>query len=115
MDIAVKNGEDRVWPLVSIRIVPHDSAKHIVPCLESVASLEYRPLEVLMVGNKSRDGSVRAARQAAGRLDLRSLILERAPRDREWEARERDALERRGPAGYWGLCEDATTRVPRGE
>ena len=85
MELTAGAEVDAARPLVSVIIVLYNSAEHIAPCLESVAALEYRPLEVVMVDNASRDGSARVAREAAGRLGLRSLISE-LPRNRGFAA-----------------------------
>ena len=65
--------------LVSIVIVLYNSADCIEPCISSLASLEYRPFELVMVDNASSDDSARLARERAQkeRLDCRVTFLRR--------------------------------------
>lgn len=44
-------------PLVSVIVLNWNGAPHLAPCLESVVSLTYRPLELVVVDNGSTDGS----------------------------------------------------------
>ena len=44
-------------PLVSVTLVTHNSARYIEPCLKSVFSQEYWPIEAIVVDNASSDGS----------------------------------------------------------
>ncbi len=66
--------ENGARPLVSIIIVLYNSAEHIGPCLKSLSSLEYAPLELVMVDNGSDDDSVRLAREGASEAGLRSVV-----------------------------------------
>jgi N-acetylglucosaminyl-diphospho-decaprenol L-rhamnosyltransferase len=50
---------------VAVLIVTHDSAADLPGCLESVARLDHRPLEVVVVDCASRDGSPETARRHA--------------------------------------------------
>lgn len=52
-------------PRVAVCIVTHDSAPDLPACLESVAALDHRPLEIVVVDCASQDGSAEAARRAA--------------------------------------------------
>ncbi len=63
-------------PLVSVVIVLYNSSEHIGPCLESVASLDYCPVEVVLVDNGSRDDSVMVARRKAAESGLACLVSE---------------------------------------
>jgi len=45
-------------PLVSVVVVNYNGMEVIEPCLRSVFSQEYRPIEVIVVDNGSTDGSV---------------------------------------------------------
>jgi GT2 family glycosyltransferase len=50
---------------VAVCIVTYDSAADLPGCLESVGQLDHRPLEIVLVDNASRDGSLEIARQHA--------------------------------------------------
>lgn len=50
---------------VTVCIVSHESAMDLPACLESVAAVEHRPLELIIVDCASRDGSMEVARRAA--------------------------------------------------
>jgi GT2 family glycosyltransferase len=52
-------------PLVAVCMVTHDSAPDIAGCLESVARLEHRPLEIVIVDCASSDGSLETASRSA--------------------------------------------------
>jgi GT2 family glycosyltransferase len=53
-------------PRVAVCIVTHDSAADLPGCLESVARLTHRPLEIVIVDCASGDGSLETARRWAG-------------------------------------------------
>ena len=57
-------------PRVSMIIVLYNSAGYIVPCLESLARLEYGPVELIIVDNCSTDGSVPLARSTLADLGM---------------------------------------------
>jgi GT2 family glycosyltransferase len=57
-----------VRPVVAVCIVTHDSAPDLPGCLEAVARLEHRPLEIVVVDCASADGSLEAARRSASAL-----------------------------------------------
>jgi len=50
---------------VAVCIVTYDSAPDLPDCLESVGRLDHRPLEIVVVDNASRDGSLETARRHA--------------------------------------------------
>ena len=50
---------------VAVCIVTWDSALDLPGCLESVGRLDHRPLEIVLVDNASRDGSLEVARKQA--------------------------------------------------
>lgn len=50
---------------VAVCIVTHDSAADLPGCLASIAALEHRPLEIVVVDCASRDGSLETARAHA--------------------------------------------------
>ncbi len=52
---------------VSVCIVTHNSAADLPGCLESLAAVEHRPLEIVVVDCASRDASVEVARAHAPR------------------------------------------------
>lgn len=52
-------------PGVAVCIVTHNSAADLPGCLESVAALQHRPLEIVVVDCASADGSAEAARRHA--------------------------------------------------
>ena len=52
-------------PRVAVCIVTHDSAPDLPGCLEAVARLDHRPLEVVVVDCASTDGSLEIARRCA--------------------------------------------------
>lgn len=51
-------------PTVAVCIVTHNSAADLPVCLESVAALDHRPLELVIVDCASQDGSVDTARHS---------------------------------------------------
>ena len=53
--------------LVAVCIVTHNSAADLPGCLESLAALEHRPLEIVIVDCASQDSSVEVARAHAPR------------------------------------------------
>jgi GT2 family glycosyltransferase len=53
--------------MVAVCIVTHDSAADLPDCLESLAALDHRPLEIVVVDCASRDGSADVARAHAPR------------------------------------------------
>jgi GT2 family glycosyltransferase len=55
-------------PAVAVCIVTHNSAPDLPGCLEAVARLEHRPLEIVVVDCASADGSLEAARRSAPAL-----------------------------------------------
>ena len=61
-------------PLVSIIVPIYNSAKDMVPCLESIKSQKYQNLEVLLVNDGSSDASLEICRMYA-RLDSRIIII----------------------------------------
>ena len=64
---------------VAACIVTHDSAADVAACLAALAAQDHSPLEVVLVDCASRDGTLEAARAAAGglRLDLVALAENR--------------------------------------
>jgi GT2 family glycosyltransferase len=54
-----------VKPTVAVCIVTHNSAPDLPGCLEAVARLEHRPLEIVVVDCASADESLEAARRSA--------------------------------------------------
>jgi GT2 family glycosyltransferase len=50
---------------VAVCIVTYDSAADLPGCLESVGRLDHRPLEIVLVDNASRDGSLEVAKRHA--------------------------------------------------
>jgi GT2 family glycosyltransferase len=50
---------------VAVCIVTHDAASDLPGCMESIAALRHRPLEIVVVDCASRDGSLEAARAHA--------------------------------------------------
>ncbi|HEX5719070.1 MAG TPA: glycosyltransferase family 2 protein [Thermoanaerobaculia bacterium] len=50
---------------VAVCIVTYDSAPDLPGCLESIGRLDHRPLEIVVVDNASRDGSLEVARRHA--------------------------------------------------
>ena len=63
-------------PLVSIIVVLYNSGSYLEPCLEALASLEYRPIEFIFLDNGSSDDSVAVARKTARRCGLPCLVSE---------------------------------------
>jgi GT2 family glycosyltransferase len=55
-------------PGVAICLVTYNSAGDLAGCFEAIRELEHRPLEVALVDCASRDGSLAASREAAGRF-----------------------------------------------
>lgn len=62
-------------PAVDVCIVTHDSAADLPACLDAVAALEHRPLNVVVVDSGSADGSVAAAEAARPALTLAGVGL----------------------------------------
>jgi N-acetylglucosaminyl-diphospho-decaprenol L-rhamnosyltransferase len=58
-------GRSDIGPTVAVCIVTHDSAADLPGCLESLAVLEHRPLEIVIVDCASRDSSAEVARAHA--------------------------------------------------
>lgn len=50
---------------VAVCIVTYNSAPDLPGCLESIGRLDHRPLEIVLVDNASRDGSLEVARSHA--------------------------------------------------
>lgn len=48
---------------VAVCIVTYDSAADLPGCLESIGRLDHRPLEIVIVDNASRDGSLEVAKR----------------------------------------------------
>ncbi|MBM2841237.1 MAG: hypothetical protein HW412_1765 [Bacteroidetes bacterium] len=61
--------------LVSVVIVNYNGAEFLEPCLQSVYSQAYRPIEVIVVDNASSDESVRIMREKFP--DARLILCER--------------------------------------
>jgi GT2 family glycosyltransferase len=90
------SGTARRWPeearpLVSILIVLFNSSEHIEPCLDSVAALHYKPIELIMVDNGSSDGSARLAGECARGRGLDCVVRE-LPRNRGFAAANNEAF-----------------------
>ena len=61
---------------VTICIVTHDSAADLPGCLEAIAALDHRPLEIVVVDCASRDGSLETARaHAPGGIPFQAVPL----------------------------------------
>jgi GT2 family glycosyltransferase len=61
---------------VAICIVTHDSAADLPGCFESIAALDHRPLEIVVVDCASRDGSLEVARaHAPGGIPFQAIGL----------------------------------------
>jgi N-acetylglucosaminyl-diphospho-decaprenol L-rhamnosyltransferase len=60
-------GQSEAGEAVAVCIVTHDSAADLPGCLESLAALEHRPLEIVIVDCASRDSSAEVARAHAPR------------------------------------------------
>ena len=58
-------GEVFLTPTVAVCIVTYDSAPDLPGCLEAIGRLDHRPLEIVLVDNASRDGSLEIARRHA--------------------------------------------------
>lgn len=56
--------------LVSITLVTYNSGRFIGPCLDSVFAQDYRPLEVVVVDNASRDSTREVLARYADRLKI---------------------------------------------
>ena len=57
-------------PLVSVTIVTYNSSRFIGACLESLFAQNYSPLEIIVVDNASRDGTVGILTPYADRIRL---------------------------------------------
>src|SRR5436305_7246377 len=64
-DEGLGRGTSDAGEQVAVCIVTHDSAADLPGCLESLAALDHRPLEIVVVDCASRDGSPEAARTHA--------------------------------------------------
>jgi GT2 family glycosyltransferase len=61
---------------VAVCIVTHDSAADLPGCFESLAALDHRPLEIVVVDCASRDGSLETARaHAPERIPFQAVAL----------------------------------------
>lgn len=72
-------------PLVSLVILTYKSAKYMRMCLETVAKLDYKPLEILVPDSLSQDDTLQATEDAAKAIGLDVKILP-LPWNRGWSA-----------------------------
>lgn len=73
------------WPLVSVVILTYKSARYMKMCLETVARLDYKPLEILIPDSMSQDDTLEAAEKAAREVGLDVTLLP-LPWNRGWSA-----------------------------
>ena len=57
-------------PLVSVTIVTYNSGQHIAACLEALCLQDYPALEVVVVDNRSQDGSGAIVEAFSGRWPM---------------------------------------------
>lgn len=57
-------------PLVSTSIVTYNSGRFIGPCLESLLAQDYRPMEIIVVDNASRDDTAAILKTYEGRVHV---------------------------------------------
>jgi glycosyltransferase involved in cell wall biosynthesis len=62
-DDAVRNPEKTPEPLVAVLVPSYNQEKYIFECLESIKSLNYRRLELIISDDCSRDGTFELAKQ----------------------------------------------------
>lgn len=61
--------------LVSIIIVLYNSAEYIEKCVQSIAELDYNPIEIILVDNASGDESVSVAKKVLGECGIEHYHL----------------------------------------
>jgi GT2 family glycosyltransferase len=63
-------------PTSALVVLLYQSADYIRPCLASIAKLDHRPDELVIVDNASTDGSAKIARAALADLGLNAKVIE---------------------------------------
>ena len=66
--------------LVTVIVPTRNESTNVERCLTSIASQEYRPIEVVVVDGMSDDGTVRAVEEAAKNLDFAVRVILNASR-----------------------------------
>lgn len=72
-------------PLVSLVILTYKSARYMRMCLNTVARLDWKPLEILIPDSMSQDDTLDAAAEAAREIGLEVKLLP-LPWNRGWSA-----------------------------
>lgn len=75
MTPASTTGPSVPLPTSALVVLLYHSADYIGPCLASIARLEHKPDELIIVDNASTDGSAERAEADANRLGLRATVL----------------------------------------
>jgi hypothetical protein len=106
--------EPEVWPRVSVIVPARDEADRIGPALESRLADDYPDLEIVVVDDRSGDGTGDAARAAgAGDPRLRVVRVDELPEGWLGKVHALDAGVR-GSRGEWLLFSDADVHVGPG-
>ena len=97
----------RDGPPVSVIVPARDEERGIGAAIRSLRALEYRPVEVIVVDDESRDGTAAAARDAAGG-DPRVRVLTGEPLPPGWVGKPWACWQGvRAARGEWLLFTDA--------
>lgn len=75
MTVPRANGSGDAPPRLAVCIVSHGDAEDLAACLEAVAALATRPIEVVTVDNASPDASVSVARAWSPPPGVRSVVV----------------------------------------
>jgi chlorobactene glucosyltransferase len=97
----------REGPLVSVVVPARDEERGVGAAIRSLRALDYRPLEVVVVDDESRDGTLAAVRGAGGN-DPRVRVLAGEPLPAGWVGKPWACWQGvRAARGEWLLFTDA--------
>ena len=97
----------REGPLVSVIVPARDEERGVGAAIRSLRALDYPAVEVIVVDDESRDGTLAAARAAAGR-DARVRVLAGEPLPAGWVGKPWACWQGvRAARGEWLLFTDA--------
>ena len=97
----------RHGPLVSVVVPARNEQRDVAAAMASLRGLEYANVEVIVVDDQSSDGTLGAAREAAGR-DPRVTVIAGAPLPDGWVGKSWACWQGvRAARGEWLLFTDA--------